>query len=156
MLRYRSVVSVTKRPSAAAITLGMLAVALAVIGVIALRSANFPTPIQEPAPATAEFGSAPAGAPAGGLQQAQQTLQLIDAGQWPPTDSPGTHGGETWMNRNGQLPGTTGAGASIKYREWDVNRKKPGRTRDAERIITGSDGSAWYTGDHYRTFTRMR
>jgi hypothetical protein len=27
---------------------------------------------------------------------------------------------------------------------------------DAERIITGSDGSAWYTTDHYHTFHRIR
>nr|WP_245850201.1 ribonuclease domain-containing protein [Mycobacterium angelicum] len=25
-----------------------------------------------------------------------------------------------------------------------------------ERIISGSDGSAWYTTDHYRTFHRIR
>ena len=35
-----------------------------------------------------------------------------------------------------------------------MNLKKPGRSRDAERIITADDGSAWYTDDHYRSFTR--
>jgi guanyl-specific ribonuclease Sa len=24
--------------------------------------------------------------------------------------------------------------------------------RGAERLVTGSDGSAWFTADHYRTF----
>jgi len=27
--------------------------------------------------------------------------------------------------------------------------------RGAERIVTGSDGRAWYTGDHYQHFTEM-
>ncbi|MFF0491234.1 ribonuclease domain-containing protein [Nocardia sp. NPDC004068] len=88
--------------------------------------------------------------------RAWDTLRLIDAGQWPPSDAPGTHGGETWKNREGRLPATDSGGAVIRYQEWDVNRKQPGHNRDAERIITGSDGSAWYTGDHYETFTRMR
>ena len=45
-------------------------------------------------------------------------------------------------------------GRTGRYQEWDVNPKKPGRSRDAERIITGADGSAWYTLDHYRPSTR--
>ena len=31
-----------------------------------------------------------------------------------------------------------------------------GRGRDAERIITADDGSAWYTDDHYRSFKQIR
>lgn len=60
------------------------------------------------------------------------------------------------MNRGGDLPAADASGKPIIYQEWDVNPKQPGRSRDAERIVTGSDGSAWYTGDHYKTFTRMR
>jgi ribonuclease T1 len=156
MLRYCSVVSLTKRPSAAVIALGLLAVALGVVGVIALRSASFPSSVRDTAPATAQVVSGTAARYTGVPAAAWETLKLIDAGQWPPVDSPGTHGGDTWMNRSGQLARKTGAGAAVSYREWDVNRKQSGRTRDAERIITGSDGSAWYTGDHYQTFTRMR
>ncbi|TSE02057.1 ribonuclease [Skermania sp. ID1734] len=89
--------------------------------------------------------------------QAYTTLRLIDAGDWPAAaHAPGTKGGDTWRNSGGDLPRKTSAGVAISYREWDVNAKQRGRTRDAERIVTGSDGSAWYTGDHYRTFTRMR
>jgi guanyl-specific ribonuclease Sa len=85
------------------------------------------------------------------------TLQLIDAGKWPAAaDAPGTEGGAIWQDREGRLPAVDSAGNPIQYQEWDVNPKRPGRSRDAERIITGSDGSAWYTGDHYRTFTQMR
>jgi len=85
------------------------------------------------------------------------TLQKIDAGDWPAAaNAPGTKGGDIWRNQNRDLPTKDSAGRPISYQEWDVNPKKRGQSRDAERIITGSDGSAWYTGDHYRTFTRMR
>ncbi len=94
---------------------------------------------------------------AGVPDRAYQTLTEIDAGRWPGSaNAPGTKGGDQWMNRGGSLPKTDSSGKAISYREWDVNPKKRGQTRDAERIITGSDGSAYYTGDHYKTFTRMR
>ncbi|WP_067886085.1 ribonuclease domain-containing protein [Nocardia vaccinii] len=94
---------------------------------------------------------------AGVPDHAYRTLTEIDAGRWPGSaNAPGTKGGDQWMNRGGSLPETDSSGKAISYREWDVNPKKRGQTRDAERIITGSDGSAYYTGDHYKTFTRMR
>ncbi|MCX2963775.1 ribonuclease domain-containing protein [Gordonia aquimaris] len=84
------------------------------------------------------------------------TLALIDAGEWPEAaDAPGTRGGSVFRNNEGLLPATS-AGGRIDYREWDVNPKEPGRSRDAERIVTGSDGSAWYTDDHYRSFVQIR
>ncbi|MFI5777253.1 ribonuclease domain-containing protein [Nocardia sp. NPDC051570] len=88
--------------------------------------------------------------------QAWQTLQLIDAGQWPPHDGSGTKGGTTWDNREGRLPDTDANGDPMHYKEWDVNRKQPGHNRDAERIITGNLRTAWYTGDHYNSFCQMR
>ena len=85
------------------------------------------------------------------------TLKLIDAGRWPEAaNAPGTNGGTEFRNSQRRLPTTDDAGARISYQEWDVNAKKPGRGRDAERIVTGSDGSAWYTGDHYDTFVLIR
>jgi ribonuclease T1 len=69
-------------------------------------------------------------------------------------------GGREYRNLgldNGQiLPRTDPQGRPIRYREWDVNRKVPGRNRGAERLITGSDGRAYYTNDHYATFRRIR
>lgn len=44
----------------------------------------------------------------------------------------------------------------MRYQEWDVNPKARNRGRDAERIITAADGSAWYTLDHYQTFINIR
>ncbi|AUG81536.1 ribonuclease [Kitasatospora sp. MMS16-BH015] len=88
--------------------------------------------------------------------RAWQTLRLIDAGQWPPSDGSGTKGGTVWPNRDGALPRTDGDGHPIQYRQWDVNRKKPGQPRDSERIVTGDNGTAWYSPDLFHTFQRMR
>lgn len=85
------------------------------------------------------------------------TLSLVDAGQWPAAaNAPGTLGGRTFRNNEGRLPRTDSAGARARYQEWDVNPKAPGRSRDAERIITGADGAAWYSLDHYRSFHQIR
>lgn len=85
------------------------------------------------------------------------TLAEIDADRWPGSaNAPGTKGGDTWRNREGTLPRTDDAGVKIGYLEWDVNPKRRGQSRDAERIVTGSDATAWYTGDHYTSFVRMR
>jgi ribonuclease T1 len=64
-------------------------------------------------------------------------------------------GGRTFMNREKRLVITDATGRKIKYREWDVNPKKKGKNRGTERVITGSDESAYYTGDHYKTFTKF-
>jgi guanyl-specific ribonuclease Sa len=73
---------------------------------------------------------------------------------------PGYVGGREYRNLgldDGEvLPRTDAQGRPIRYREWDVNRKVPGRNRGAERLITGSDGRAYYTDDHYATFRRIR
>jgi guanyl-specific ribonuclease Sa len=53
------------------------------------------------------------------------------------------------------LPGTDANGTSVTYREWDVN-PYTGANRGAERLVTGSDRSAWYTNDHYNSFVRIR
>jgi guanyl-specific ribonuclease Sa len=54
------------------------------------------------------------------------------------------------------LPQTTPGGDPITYQEWDVNPYQKGVNRGAERLVTGSDGSAWYTNDHYSTFVQVR
>ncbi|MGO3326241.1 ribonuclease domain-containing protein [Gordonia sp. (in: high G+C Gram-positive bacteria)] len=87
----------------------------------------------------------------------QQTLSYIDAGDWPDAaNAPGTHGGDAFRNSEGRLPKKTSNGKKISYQEWDVNPKQRGRGRDAERIVTGSNGSAYFTLDHYETFTAIR
>ena len=54
-----------------------------------------------------------------------------------------------------QLP-QSGPNGPITYREWDVDPKMKGVDRAEERIATGSDGSAYYTSNHYETFVRFR
>ncbi|QDU23432.1 dienelactone hydrolase family protein [Urbifossiella limnaea] len=68
----------------------------------------------------------------------------------------GYEGGRTFGNFERRLPQTDARGGRVRYREWDVNPLRPGVNRGAERLVTGSDGSAFYTADHYDSFTRIR
>ena len=42
------------------------------------------------------------------------------------------------------------------YKEFDVNVRTPGASRDSIRFVSGSDGTVYYTNDHYQTFTRIK
>jgi ribonuclease T1 len=64
-------------------------------------------------------------------------------------------GGRKFGNYEGRLPARDDRGRTIRYREWDVYPKQSGVNRGAERLVTGDDKSAWYTSDHYETFTRI-
>lgn len=75
-----------------------------------------------------------------------------DKGQAPE----GYEGGRTFLNAEKLLPQKDDQGKRIKYREWDVNPHKPGVNRGPERLVTGSNGSAYYTDDHYKTFKKIR
>jgi dienelactone hydrolase len=68
----------------------------------------------------------------------------------------GYEGGRRFGNFERLLPERDARGRPIRYREWDVNPLRPGVNRGAERLVTGSDGSAHYTADHYRSFTKIR
>jgi guanyl-specific ribonuclease Sa len=72
----------------------------------------------------------------------------------------GYEGGRAFHNEGHageqRLPQKDKEGNTISYQEWDVNPKVEGVNRGAERLVTGSDGSAYYTSDHYRTFTKVR
>jgi ribonuclease T1 len=78
--------------------------------------------------------------------EARQTLALIDSGGPFPYDQDGV----VFENREGLLPDhDTGY-----YHEYTV--PTPGSPdRGARRIITGSAGELYYTGDHYRSFERI-
>jgi ribonuclease T1 len=81
------------------------------------------------------------------LQKAKDLLEAIQ--QHEGKALPGYIGGEAFQNRERRLP-------RGHYREYDVNPKMRGRSRDAERIVIEQDtGRAYYTGDHYRTFTPL-
>ena len=65
-------------------------------------------------------------------------------------------GGRRFGNFEAHLPRHDLEGRKIEYQEWDVNPKKRGRNRGVERLVTGSDGRAWYTNDHYNSFTEIK
>ncbi|WP_306357620.1 MULTISPECIES: putative T7SS-secreted protein [unclassified Nocardia] len=50
------------------------------------------------------------------------------------------------------LPTHDSHGQPIVYREWGTVPAPNNPTPGSERIVTGSDGSVYYTPDHYRTF----
>jgi ribonuclease T1 len=83
----------------------------------------------------------------------EKALMYIDEHHEPP---PGYEGGREFHNAEGLLPKRDDRGRPITYREWDVNPKVAGVNRGPERLVTGSDGSAYYTSDHYRTFIQIR
>ena len=81
------------------------------------------------------------------LQKAKDLLEAIQ--QHEGKALPGYIGGRVFQNRERRLP-------PGHYREYDVNPKVRGRSRDAERIVIEQDtGRAYYSGNHYRTFTPL-
>lgn len=92
-------------------------------------------------------------APKGIPDKALKVLEHVDR----TGDAPdGFEGGRTFGNFERRLPQTDARGGRVRYREWDVNPLRPGVNRGAERLVTGSDGTAWYTSDHYESFTKIR
>jgi len=63
----------------------------------------------------------------------------------------GYKGGRKWVKRKNQnVP-------DGNYKEYDVDHRPKGkRKRNAERVVVNTDtGEAYYTNDHYKTFTKM-
>jgi len=88
--------------------------------------------------------------------RARETLQHIEKTGNPP---PGYQGGREYRNNGRQgeevLPKRAPNGVRITYKEYDVNPYRRGVNRGKERLVIGSDGSAYYTKDHYMTFTKI-
>jgi guanyl-specific ribonuclease Sa len=81
------------------------------------------------------------------LQKAKDLLEAIRLHQGKPL--PGYVGGRDFQNRERRLP-------KGRYREYDVNPRRQGHPRDAERIVIEQQtGKAYYSGDHYRTFVPL-
>ncbi len=68
---------------------------------------------------------------------------------------PGFVGGRIFQNREKLLNLFDSSHNKIIYKEWDVHQKVAGKNRGAERLVTGSDHSAYYTKDHYKTFIQI-
>lgn len=65
-------------------------------------------------------------------------------------------GGRNFGNFERRLPQKGSDGRKLKFQEWDVNPKKNGKNRGVERLVTASSGQAWFTNDHYATFTEIK
>ena len=65
-------------------------------------------------------------------------------------------GGRHFGNFEGNLPNNDAAGNKINYQEWDVNPHLEHKNRGTERLITGSDGRAYFTNNHYQSFTEIK
>ncbi len=86
-------------------------------------------------------------------QKVYDVLHYIRANHHP---MEGYVGGRIFSNREKIVPNANAHGDLIHYQEWDVNPKIKGQNRGPERILTGSDRRAWYTNDHYQTFTEIK
>jgi len=79
--------------------------------------------------------------------EAAQTIRLIHRGG----PFPFARDGSVFANREQRLPRRHRG----YYREYTV--APPGaRQRGARRIVSGREGELYYTGDHYRSFRRIR
>jgi RHS repeat-associated protein len=63
--------------------------------------------------------------------------------------------GAPFRNAAVDLPTVEPTGKPITYTEWDIDPFVSGRSRGALRLITGTDGSTYFTSDHYKTFIAL-
>jgi len=89
--------------------------------------------------------------------KARHVIEVVDATGRSPD---GYLGGRQFMNdeRGGTtpLPRRGADGRVIVYHEYDVNPRHQGVDRGPQRLVMGSDGSAYVTPDHYVTWERLR
>ena len=131
--------------------LAHLAAGLVCLLVLLPLAACGPEPgLPPPNPAQAQVQGAPQDPIPG---HARETLAYVRQHGYAP---PGYVGGRVFGNYEGLLPRYNPRRKRIEYREWDVRPKAEGQTRGAERLVTGNDGRAWYSPDHYRTFLEVQ
>jgi guanyl-specific ribonuclease Sa len=116
----------------------LLSVLVLLVGSAGLRAQDKKPPIKLPDSVPAKVGKV--------LEYVDEHNKAMD----------GYEGGRNFGNFEKLLPQRDDKGKAIKYREWDVNPLRRGVNRGAQRLITGSDNSAYYTDDHYKTFKKIR
>jgi ribonuclease T1 len=143
----------------------------ALVAVLVMCAACAHSLSQTPAPTTAPSATISASATAAATAAATPTsaidpvsgLPFVNLADLPPEAAdtvaviqadgpfPYSQDGVVFQNREGVLP----AEPTGYYHEYTV--KTPGSPdRGARRIVTGSDGAMYYTGDHYASFERIR
>ncbi|MBF0776541.1 hypothetical protein BVE84_08830 [Streptococcus azizii] len=91
-------------------------------------------------------------------QNVQDAYKGYSGNNWQGTykgQSTGTKAGGRFYNDRDYLPNFDNYGNKITYKEYDINSKVVGSGRDAERFIRGSDGSIYYTDEHYKSFIKV-
>lgn len=94
----------------------------------------------------------------GKLKKLKKLARWVTTGKNASKKIPGTaSGGQPFENAKRKLPTKDKDGKPITYREYDINpTPQHGANRGEERMVIGSDGSAYYTNDHYTTFTPFK
>lgn len=82
-------------------------------------------------------------------QKAFQFCDLIKKNKFPKNEYVG---GRKFKNLERNLRIKDSFGKKINYQEWDINKKIKGKNRGKERLVSGSDGTCYYTNNHYKSF----
>ncbi|PPG93648.1 RHS repeat-associated core domain-containing protein, partial [Rathayibacter rathayi] len=90
----------------------------------------------------------------------EKPTQLLDRLDTTGEKFPNIKGGQRWNNDpkpgHTRLPTSTADGTPIEYKEYELDPKIPGQRRPSPRVVTGDDGSTYYSPDHYHNFFLMR
>jgi len=131
-------------PGWAAVRRAPLAILLAAVSMLTLLHAAAPVAVgQGPSAESTTRAARDVEVP----EKAREVLAEIQKRNGEPL--PGYVGGRVFGNREGRLP-------RGEYREYDVNPKRPGKNRGTERIVIEQrTGKAYYSRNHYETFTPM-
>jgi ribonuclease T1 len=125
----------------------LITVFLLGLSLVACRSAAKEQEKQSPEVASSHSAAARSEIPA----KVYKVLEYVKSNGKAPE---GYVGGRKFGNFEKLLP-VSENGRKIKYQEWDVNPKTKGKNRGAERLVTGNNDRAYYTSDHYRSFTEI-
>lgn len=68
----------------------------------------------------------------------------------------GMKAGKKYKNKSKVLPTKDSDGESISYKEYDAEYSNEDGNRGTKRFVRGSDGSTYYTDDHYKTFRKVQ
>lgn len=91
-------------------------------------------------------------------EKAKEMFDKYSTHKWQgnvPGQTPGTNAGGRFNNEYGELPVLDANNKPISYNKFDINNRIEGAERDAERFIRGTDGSIYYTKDHYSTLIKV-
>ncbi|HEM5313756.1 TPA: hypothetical protein U1364_002198 [Streptococcus suis] len=93
-------------------------------------------------------------------QNVQDAYKGYDGVSWQGNykgQTPKTAAGKKFDNLQSYLPKVDSSGNKISYKEYDVNNyiADVGK-RDNQRFVRGSDGSVYYTWNHYDSFVKVK